>query len=139
MKLKVNWKELGKQLWDAVKPVLLAAIGGGLVTLANGCSSLTPSAKTQSMSLYAIGIPGIARPLAVTSLRSCAQSLRSLRGFPPKQSFCGAYLSRSLSRPPTTKATTRTSPGLKGSDPSVYALLYMLDFGAADVVACAAS
>ena len=29
--------------------------------------------------------------------------------------------------------------GLKGSDPSVYALLYMLDFGAADVVACAAS
>ena len=31
------------------------------------------------------------------------------------------------------------SSGLKGSDPSVYALLYMLDFGAADVVACAAS
>ena len=60
MKLKVNWKKLGKQLWDAVKPVLLAAIGGGLVTLANGCSSLTPSAKTQTMSLYAIGIPGIA-------------------------------------------------------------------------------
>ena len=29
--------------------------------------------------------------------------------------------------------------GLKGSDPSVYALLYMLDFGAADVVDCAAS
>ena len=60
MKLKINWKELGKQLWDAVKPVLLAAIGGGLVTLANGCSSLTPSAKTQTMSLYAIGIPGVA-------------------------------------------------------------------------------
>ena len=60
MKLKVNWKKLGKQLWEAVKPVLLAAIGGGVVTLADGCSSLTPSAKTQSMSLYAIGIPGIA-------------------------------------------------------------------------------
>ena len=60
MKLKINWKELGKQLWEAVKPVLLAAIGGGVVTLADGCSSLTPSAKTQSMSLYAIGIPGIA-------------------------------------------------------------------------------
>ena len=27
MKLKVNWKELGKQLWAAVKPVLLAAVG----------------------------------------------------------------------------------------------------------------
>ena len=61
MKLKINWKELGKQFWDAVKPVLLAAIGGGLVAATgSGCSSLTPSAKTQSMSLYAIGIPGIA-------------------------------------------------------------------------------
>ena len=60
MKIKINWKELGKQLWDAVKPVLLAAIGGGLVTLANGCSSLTPSAKTQTMGVYAFGIPGIA-------------------------------------------------------------------------------
>ena len=26
----------------------------------SGCSALTPSAKTQTMSLYAIGIPGIA-------------------------------------------------------------------------------
>ena len=92
MKLKINWKELGKQLWNAVKPVLLGALGGGLVAVTgSGCSSLTPSAKTQTMSLYAIGIPGIARPLAVTSLRSCAQSLCSLRGFPPNQSFCGAY------------------------------------------------
>ena len=61
MKLKINWKELGKQLWEAVKPVLLGAIGGGLVAVTgSGCSSLTPSAKTQTMSLYAIGIPGIA-------------------------------------------------------------------------------
>ena len=61
MKIKINWKELGKQLWDAVKPVLLGAIGGGLVAVTGiGCSSLTPSAKTQTMSLYAIGIPGIA-------------------------------------------------------------------------------
>ena len=60
MNLKINWKALGKQVWEALKPVLLAAIGGGVVTLADGCSSLTPSAKTQSMSLYAIGIPGIA-------------------------------------------------------------------------------
>ena len=58
--MKINWKELGKQLWNAVKPVLLAAIGGGVVAGSSGCSSLTPSAKTQSMSLYAIGIPGIA-------------------------------------------------------------------------------
>ena len=60
MKIKITWKELGKQRWDAVKPVLLAAIGGGLVAVSSGCSALTPSAKTQTMSLYAIGIPGIA-------------------------------------------------------------------------------
>ena len=61
MKIKINWKELGKQLWDAVKPVLLGAIGGGLVAVTgSGCAALTPSAKTQTMSLYAIGIPGIA-------------------------------------------------------------------------------
>ena len=60
MKLKINWKELGKQLWDAVKPVLLGAVGGGVIALTDGCSALTPSAKTQSMSLYAVGIPGIA-------------------------------------------------------------------------------
>ena len=90
MKIKINWKELGKQLWNAVKPALLGAIGGGLVAVTgSGCSALTPSAKTQTMSLYAIGIPGVARPLAVTSLRSCAQSLCSLRGFPPKRSFFG--------------------------------------------------
>ena len=61
MKAKIDWKELGKQLGDAVKPALLGAIGGGLVAVTgSGCSSLTPSAKTQTMSLYAIGIPGIA-------------------------------------------------------------------------------
>ena len=60
MKLKIDWKELGRQLWEAIKPVLLGAIGGGLVAATGGCSSLTPSAKTQTMSLYAIGIPGIA-------------------------------------------------------------------------------
>ena len=61
MKIKINWRELGKQLWNAVKPVLLGVIGGGLVAVTgSGCSALTPSAKTQTMSLYAIGIPGVA-------------------------------------------------------------------------------
>ena len=61
MKAKIGWKALARQLWDAVKPVLLGALGGGLVAVTgSGCSSLTPSAKTQTMSLYAIGIPGIA-------------------------------------------------------------------------------
>ena len=60
MKVKVNWKELGKQLWAAVKPVLLAAIGGGIVSVAAGCSSLTPSSKVQSMGVYAFGLPAVA-------------------------------------------------------------------------------
>ena len=60
MKVKVKWKELARQLWDAVKPVLLGSIGGGLVAITSGCSSLTPSAKTQTMGVYAFGIPGIA-------------------------------------------------------------------------------
>ena len=60
MKLKIDWKALGKALWAAVKPVILGAVGGGVIALADGCSGLTPSAKSQSMSLYAVGIPGIA-------------------------------------------------------------------------------
>ena len=60
MKVKVNWKALGKALWEAVKPVLLGALGGGLVAVSSGCSSLTPSSKTQSMGVYALGIPDIA-------------------------------------------------------------------------------
>ena len=60
MKLKVNWKELMKQIWAAVRPVLLGVIGGGIVGVASGCSSLTPSDKTQTMGVYAFGIPGIA-------------------------------------------------------------------------------
>ena len=60
MKVKVKWKKLVRQLWDAVKPVLIGAVGGGLVAITSGCSSLTPSAKTQRMGVYAFGIPGIA-------------------------------------------------------------------------------
>ena len=60
MKIKINWKELGKALWAAVKPVLLGAVGGGVIALTDGCSALAPSTKAQHMSLYAVGIPGIA-------------------------------------------------------------------------------
>ena len=60
MKLTVNSKELARQLWAAIRPVLLGAIGGGIVSFASGCSSLTPSDKTQTMGVYAFGIPGIA-------------------------------------------------------------------------------
>ena len=71
MKLKVNWQELLRQLWAAVKPVLLGAIGGGLVSVASGCSSMAPSDKTQTMSVYALGIPGIA---VITESRQAADN-----------------------------------------------------------------
>ena len=60
MKVKIDWKALAKAVWDALKPVILGAIGGGVIAVTSGCSSLTPSAKTQTMGVYAFGIPGIA-------------------------------------------------------------------------------
>ena len=75
MKLKIEWKALGKQWKCKIENVkckiadsALWRIGAMLhftlyilhFTFAAGCSSLTPSAKTQTMSLYAIGIPGVA-------------------------------------------------------------------------------
>ena len=50
------WK---KALAAAAKILIPAAVGFGAAECC-GCSSLTPTAKTQSMSLYAVGIPGIA-------------------------------------------------------------------------------
>ena len=49
MKFNINWKELGKQLWQAVWPVILGALGGGIAAV-TGCSSMQPSDKTQSIS-----------------------------------------------------------------------------------------
>ena len=43
----------------ALQIIIPAAVGSGAAIL-SGCSDLRPSAKTQTMSLYAIGIPGIA-------------------------------------------------------------------------------
>ena len=60
MKLNIDWKALARALWKAVKPVLLGAAGGGVIALTDGCSSLQPSDKTQTMGVYALGIPGIA-------------------------------------------------------------------------------
>jgi hypothetical protein len=74
MKLKINWKELARQLWAAIKPVLLGAIGGGIVGFTSGCSSMAPSDKTQTMSVYALGIPGIA---VITESRQTADNAGS--------------------------------------------------------------
>ena len=60
MKLKIDWKELGRQLWTAVKPVLLAAIGGGIVSVAAGCSGLTQAPRGQTTEVVAFGVPAIA-------------------------------------------------------------------------------
>ena len=53
---RLPWKDAGKA---ALQILIPAAVGSGAAILA-GCSDLRPSAKTQTMSLYAIGIPGIA-------------------------------------------------------------------------------
>ena len=50
------WKSAIKSALSIIVP---AAVGSA-AALCTGCSSLTPSAKTQTMSLYAVGIPGIA-------------------------------------------------------------------------------
>ena len=60
MKLKFNWTQLAKLLWAAVKPVLLGAIGGGVVTLTDGCTSLAPQTKGQTTEIVAVGIPAVA-------------------------------------------------------------------------------
>ena len=64
MKLKIDWKKAWEITRDfvapLVKPFIAALIGGGVVSGMSGCSSFVPSDKTQTMSLYAIGIPGIA-------------------------------------------------------------------------------
>jgi len=60
MKMNIDWKALGKQLWAAVKPVLLAAIGGGVVSLSSGCSSLATTPRGQTTEIIAVGVPAVA-------------------------------------------------------------------------------
>ena len=64
MKIKINWKKAWTITRDfvapLVKPFIAALIGGGVVSGISGCSALKPSDKTQSMGVYAFGIPGIA-------------------------------------------------------------------------------
>ena len=64
MKIKINWKKAWEITRDfvapLVKPFIAALIGGGVVTGLSGCSSFVPSDKTQTMGVYAFGIPGIA-------------------------------------------------------------------------------
>ena len=50
------WASAAKAALQIIVP---AAIGSGAAILA-GCSDLRPSAKTQTMGVYAFGIPGIA-------------------------------------------------------------------------------
>ena len=71
MKFKINWRELGKQLWQAVWPVIAGAITGGGIVAITGCGSMQPSDKTQSIRLYALGIPGVA---VVTSTQQTADN-----------------------------------------------------------------
>ena len=60
MKVKVDWMELGKLLWSAVRPVLLAAIGGGIVSFATGCSGTAQTPRGQTTEVVAFGVPAVA-------------------------------------------------------------------------------
>ena len=56
MKLKIDWKAL----WETVvKPILFAAIGGGVVTLA-GCAGLDQADHQTTTTVWAVGVPGVA-------------------------------------------------------------------------------
>ena len=62
MKSIIEWLKAlpwAKAAKSALQIIVPAAIGSGAAIL-TGCSDLRPTAKTQTMSLYAIGIPGIA-------------------------------------------------------------------------------
>ena len=62
MKSIIEWLKAlpwAKAAKAALQIIVPAAIGSGAAIL-TGCSDLCPTAKTQTMSLYAIGIPGIA-------------------------------------------------------------------------------
>ena len=77
MKFNINWKELGKQLesvkckMKSVKWVALIVTFYILHFTLLGCSSMQPSDKTQSISLLALGIPGVA---VVTSTQQTADN-----------------------------------------------------------------
>ena len=58
--MKIDWMKLVKQLWEAAKPVLLAAIGGGIVSVAAGCSGLTQAPRGQTTEVVAFGVPAVA-------------------------------------------------------------------------------
>ncbi len=57
---RIDWRALGKALWAAAKPVLLGALGGGMVATTSGCSSLVPATRGQHTEIFAVGIPAVA-------------------------------------------------------------------------------
>lgn len=58
--MKINWKKLLSIVWSALKPALIAALGGGIVATASGCcSSQVPSSKTQTLASVVIGLPAV--------------------------------------------------------------------------------
>ena len=60
MKLEIYWAGMLKAALKAIWPFIAGAVGGDIVSVTSGCSSMTPSDKTQTMGVYAFGIPGIA-------------------------------------------------------------------------------
>ena len=71
MKLKIGWKALGKALWNAVKPVLLGAVGGGVIALT--CTQVRSPLYGSTFSLYERTVWGLSHkepPRQRLSMRS---------------------------------------------------------------------
>ena len=68
MKHEIDWAGMLKAALKAIWPFIAGAVGGlftgctvgGIVSVSSGCSSMAPSDKTQTMGVYAFGIPSIA-------------------------------------------------------------------------------
>ena len=58
--MKIDWKKLLSLVWKALKPTLLAALGGTVVASASGCcSDQVPTSKAQSQFTISVGVPAV--------------------------------------------------------------------------------
>lgn len=58
--MKIDWKKLLSLVWKALKPTLLAALGGTVVATASGCcSGQSPTSKSQNQCTISVGFPAV--------------------------------------------------------------------------------
>ena len=97
MKLKIGWKALGTALGNAMKPVLLGAVGGGVIALPAGGSQLVATAD-------ASGIVGNAGATSCAPPCTSERSPLDASTFPPGREYV----------PPCTRARSPYTSELSG-------------------------